>query len=394
MIAMNWDMCTDPRPIDGSGSLTFLRRFIVLFVIVGVFWHFYGDSFKDSGVSGVFEDIQSDIYQLNEHPVISNTIDWIEQEIRSLSGKVSETLQDQDSPDQLEKPELSAPSEHLFSIHNIELGDLRSDVEAEIGEPKRVTRNEYGVDWVTYHQNYQHFLMVAYDDDDRVNGLYTNQDLLTSSNGITFESTRDEVQSVLPEPLDALRKGLVNYEIQDNGEFHTFDIDQSYTTIFYDIHQNNTVTAILIIDKQLEKQKKNYFGKPSEELREGFEYQLFDLTNATRVKHGLHVLDWEESALETVRAHSQDMAANNYFSHTNLEGKSPFDRLTEDAVAYQRAGENLAAGQQSSIFAHEGLMNSQGHRENKLHNSYRTLAVGVAFNKDSLPYYTENYIAN
>ncbi|WP_188856015.1 CAP domain-containing protein [Oceanobacillus indicireducens] len=374
--------------------MTFLRRFIVLLLIVGLFWHFYGDSFKESGVGGVFENIQSDIYRIGEHPVVSNTIDWIGQEIRLLSDKVSETFQDQDSPIQLEKPELSAPSDHLFSIHSIELGDLRADVEAQIGEPERTTRNEYGVDWVTYHQNYQHFMMISYDDDDRVNGLYTNQDLLTSSNGITFESTREEVLSVLPKPLQTLRKGLVNYEIQDNGEFHTFEIDQSYTTIFYDVHQNNTVTAILIIDKQLEKQKKNYFGMPSEELREGFEYQLFDLTNAARVKHGLSVLDWEESALETVRAHSQDMAENNYFSHTNLEGKSPFDRLTEDAVAYQRAGENLAAGQQSSIFAHEGLMNSPGHRENKLHNSYRTLVVGVAFNKDSLPFYTENYIAN
>ncbi|MCF3944565.1 CAP domain-containing protein [Oceanobacillus alkalisoli] len=373
--------------------MAFLRRLIVLLVVVGLFWYFYGDSFKESGVSGVFQDIQSDIYRISEHPVVSNTVSWIDQEIRFLSGKVSESLRDQDTSSPLKQPDLSAPSDHLFSIHNIELGDTRADVEAQIGEPERATRNEYGVDWVTYHNNYQHFMMVAYDDHDLVSGLYTNQDLLTSSNGITFESTRDEVLSVLPKPLETIRKGLLNYEIQNNGEFHTFDIDESYTTIFYDVHQENKVTAILMIDKQLEKQKKNYFGMPSDELREGFEYQLFDLTNASRVKHGLSLLAWEDSALETVRAHSQDMAANNYFSHTNLEGMSPFDRLTEDAIAYRRAGENLAAGQQSSIFAHEGLMNSLGHRENKLQNSYQTLAVGVAFNEDSHPFYTENYIA-
>jgi uncharacterized protein YkwD len=55
------------------------------------------------------------------------------------------------------------------------------------------------------------------------------------------------------------------------------------------------------------------------------------------------------------------------------------------------AGENLAYGQFSSIFAHEGLMNSLGHRENILRKDYEYLGVGVAFNDESQPYYTENF---
>jgi uncharacterized protein YkwD len=68
--------------------------------------------------------------------------------------------------------------------------------------------------------------------------------------------------------------------------------------------------------------------------------------------------------------------------------------MKEDAVAFHTAGENLAYGQLSSIFAHEGLMNSLGHRENILRQDYEYLGVGVAFNDKSQPYYTQNYYAN
>ncbi len=268
------------------------------------------------------------------------------------------------------------------------------DVEAKLGEPKRASQNVYGTNWFSYHDNYRNFVMVSYDKDSKVNGIYTNQDLLSSTNGITFASTRDEVLATLPKPQKAIRKGFINYQIQDNGEYDLFEIDNCYVTIFYDIHQGSIISAILLIDKDLEDQKPSYFAKPSETLREGFEYQLFDLTNATRVKHGLSVLSWHEAARSTVRAHSADMAENQYFSHTNLEGQSPFDRLTRDAIAYRTAGENLATGQPNSIFAHEGLMNSLGHRENKLHRNYQSYVAGVAFDQDDQPFYTENYLGN
>ena len=60
------------------------------------------------------------------------------------------------------------------------------------------------------------------------------------------------------------------------------------------------------------------------------------------------------------------MAENAYFNHENLQGQSPFDRMREDDIAFSMAGENLAYRQFSSIFAHEGLMDSLGHRENIL----------------------------
>ncbi|WP_368483288.1 CAP domain-containing protein [Oceanobacillus sojae] len=136
------------------------------------------------------------------------------------------------------------------------------------------------------------------------------------------------------------------------------------------------------------------YSAGSEDLKKGFEYQLFDLTNATRVNHGLSVLEWNEEVRETARKHSTDMAENQYFNHTNLQGQSPFDRMEEDNISFTTAGENLAYGQLSSIFAHQGLTNSEGHRENILQDRFAELGVGVDFNNDNQPFYTENFLTN
>ena len=169
-------------------------------------------------------------------------------------------------------------------------------------------------------------------------------------------------------------------------------MDQSYVTIFFDKHEENTVTAVQIISEGLEKQKENFYGDGNSGLKEGFEFQLFDLTNATRVEHGLHPLSWDDHVKITARDHSADMAINQYFDHTNLKGESPFDRMEEDQISFRTAGENLAAGQISSIFAHEGLMNSIGHRENILQKDFESLGVGVAFDSNEKPYFTQNFV--
>ncbi|RKQ34708.1 CAP domain-containing protein [Oceanobacillus halophilus] len=375
-----------------------IRNMLVLLLIAFALWHFYGDTFEQTGVQGVFQEMRTDVNEIKENPQVIAAVDTLKQDFQLLMGKLrdfqSERSENEDSNEPAtEKPQLKAPSDQSFSIHNIEIGDNRSNVEEQAGEPKRSTLNEYGVDWVSYHENYQNFFMAAYDEHDQVVGLYTNQDLLSSTDGIIFENdTRDTVLSTFDEPLKAIRKGFVNYQIQDTDEYNMFLIDNNYVTIFYDKHENSTITAVQIISGELEKQKDKYFADPKGDLKEGFEYQLFDLTNAARVHHGLSVLSWEEGLRETARDHSADMADNNYFGHTNLEGQSPFDRMEEDDIVFRMAGENLAAGQPSSIFAHEGLMNSLGHRENILKNEFDGLAVGVAFNEDAQPFYTENFL--
>lgn len=374
------------------------RRFVLFIVLISLGWFIFEEDLESLKDHAVYENIKSNFNSWKESPEIVSALDLLQTEIDQLLEELNQTLNSSES-DQIqqdsveaEKPALDTPVSHTFSIHNIELGASKTEVEELAGMPERSTRNEYGVNWYTYHENYQNFFMVAYDQNDRVNGLYTNQDLISSKQGVVMNSPKNTVLEQLGEPLTAIQKGFVSYQIQNNGEYHLFQFNDSYITIFYDKHEGDSVTAIQIISEDLEQQKNKYYSDASEVLKEGFEFQLFDLTNAARVEHGFSPLSWDDHVKETARDHSSDMALNEYFDHTNLEGQSPFDRMEEDNITFRAAGENLAAGQLSSIFAHEGLMNSLGHRENILQTEFESLGVGVAFDSESRPYFTENFL--
>jgi len=298
-----------------------------------------------------------------------------------------------DEQSQTKALELSQPEAQTFSIGNIGIGDKREQVEEDLGEPARETTNEYGLQWSSYHDNYQNFLMVTYDQQDTVQGLYTNQDLVAAQNDITLGTTKSQVHEELGEAENAIIHRGFNMQTNDDGEYDVYRIDGNYITIFYDVHENDEVTAMQIVEESLETDKNSPYADASEDLKEGFEYQLFDVTNAERAKRGLNVLDWNEEVRGTARKHSTDMADNHYFDHTNQQGQSPFDRMQEDGIAFMSAGENLAQGQPSSIYAHQGLMNSEGHRKNIVNDGFTELGVGVDFNEDNQPVYTENFLS-
>ena len=317
---------------------------------------------------------------------LSNTID------KALSSLTSKTAETEKSIPIAEKPVLDKPVKTQVSIHNIELGSPQEKVAAELGEPKSNSMNEYGTEWFTYHDGYQNFVMVSFDEKQTVNAIYTNDDLISSTAGIKYGSLKSTVRETFGEPIKEIRKGLNIYMLQETEGFDVFKSGDTYTYVFYDLHQNDKVTAIQLINDSLEKKKTGIYAGGDAKLRNGFELQLFDLTNAARVRHGLSILKWESNVAGTARKHSDDMADNDYFSHENKQGKSPFDRMKDDGVSFRGAGENLAYGQSSSIFAHEGLMNSEGHRENILLDTYSHLGTGVSFNEKLQPYYTENFL--
>ncbi|PLT29425.1 CAP domain-containing protein [Peribacillus deserti] len=374
-----------------------MRKLLFLVLIAGVCWYMVHDKYPNFDINDAVGQFQSELTALKDDPDFSNLIDRLSDDINQLGVQLNESIKqlpqnkEEIKSTLLEKPALSAPSAQIFSIYNIELGDKKAEVEKELGQAKRSTYNEYGVKWYAYHKNYQHFLMVSYDKSNEVVGLYTNQDLISSSKGIKLGTPKDKVLKELGKPMDRLQKGLVYYLLPKERDYDLFLLGDSYTTVFYDKHQKNTVTAIQMIKKDIEREKEDFYTEGNKQLEEGFEYQLFDLTNAARVQHGQPVLTWDSQVKGTAQKHSKDMAVNSFFDHTNLKGQSPFDRMEEDHITYRSAGENIAYGQLSSIFAHEGLMNSLGHRENILKPDFRLLGVGVAFNSESQPYYTENF---
>lgn len=372
---------------------------LILILTIGAYissplWEEYADNYIDTSfLEKIDKQVLSSKNFLKEQPLVASSIETIQTALATLPSQLIEEKNKllADPIEKLDKPTLATPTDGLFSVHNIEIGDEKEKIETQFGTPQRETANEYGTTWHTYHTNYQNFFMVSYDSTDKVNGLFTNNDLIASTLGIKLNSSKDSVRIALGDPLTYIKKGNINYMMNKTEESDTYLTEHVYVTVFYDLHENDTVTAIQILSENLEQEKSSIYAESSTLLQEGLELQLFDLTNAARVHHGVQAVNWDSLVQLTAYDHSQDMATQNYFSHTNLKGESPFDRMTDDGISYRVAGENLAYGQPSSVFAHEGLMNSIGHRENLLKPEFSLLGIGVAFNAENQPYYTQNF---
>lgn len=100
------------------------------------------------------------------------------------------------------------------------------------------------------------------------------------------------------------------------------------------------------------------------------------LVNRERTSRGLKPLAMNNRARLVARTYSTDMFGRGYFSHINPEGKNPFDRMRAGNVVFEVAGENLALAPTLQL-AHDGLMNSPGHRANILNPEYTTVGIGI-----------------
>lgn len=82
-------------------------------------------------------------------------------------------------------------------------------------------------------------------------------------------------------------------------------------------------------------------------------------------------------------AHAVDMATNNYFSHTGLDGSQPWDRMTRAGYNWRAAGENIAAGYTTVRATVDGWLKSPGHCKNIMSASFAEVGVGYGYNAGS-----------
>lgn len=106
------------------------------------------------------------------------------------------------------------------------------------------------------------------------------------------------------------------------------------------------------------------------------EARMLELVNQERAREGLRPLLPDPQSRDVARAHSQDMFARGYFSHVTPDGKDPFDRLRGAGVRFLTAGENLALARTLPM-AHQGLMDSPGHRANILRPQFGRVGIGI-----------------
>jgi uncharacterized protein YkwD len=84
--------------------------------------------------------------------------------------------------------------------------------------------------------------------------------------------------------------------------------------------------------------------------------------NNYRVEKELDELTWHSGLYEVALLHNEDMISNHYFSHTNLVGETPGNRLNNEGYTYISVGENLAKGHFTAESVLAGWLNSPEHR--------------------------------
>lgn len=123
------------------------------------------------------------------------------------------------------------------------------------------------------------------------------------------------------------------------------------------------------------------------------EQEVFRLVNEVRAQYGLSALSWANDLANVARAHSRDMINRNFFSHTNPDGYSPFDRLRNNGISYRTAAENIAYGQRTAQAVMDAWMNSSGHRANILNANVKEIGVGAATSSSGTIYWTQLFVA-
>ncbi|WP_444692233.1 CAP domain-containing protein [Hydrogenophaga sp.] len=86
-------------------------------------------------------------------------------------------------------------------------------------------------------------------------------------------------------------------------------------------------------------------------------------------------LAWNDALFSAAARHSTDMAVNNYFSHTGLDGRTASQRIAAEGYAWSWVGENIAAGQTSVSTVMSGWLASAGHCANIMRAEYQHVGV-------------------
>jgi uncharacterized protein YkwD len=115
------------------------------------------------------------------------------------------------------------------------------------------------------------------------------------------------------------------------------------------------------------------------------ENDLLAQVNSFRASRGLATLFVSDTLTSAAKWMAVDMATQNYFQHTSLDGRSPTQRMADAGYpAFQTwAGEDLAAGYTTAAEVLNGWINSPAHLAVLTNPAYRAIGIGRAYSAGS-----------
>lgn len=105
--------------------------------------------------------------------------------------------------------------------------------------------------------------------------------------------------------------------------------------------------------------------------------------NSYRASNGKGALTACKSLSRASQGHSEDMRNKNYFSHTGLNGSSPWKRSCDACYSLgcgptTAMAENIAAGNTTGLGTFNQWKASSGHNTNMLNGNFKVIGIGRA----------------
>lgn len=86
-------------------------------------------------------------------------------------------------------------------------------------------------------------------------------------------------------------------------------------------------------------------------------------------------ITWSSQLEQAALVHSNDMYANNYFSHAAQDGSKAGDRIDAAGYHWRTYGENIALGYRNERDVVQGWLQSPGHCKNIMNKAYKEMGV-------------------
>ncbi len=246
------------------------------------------------------------------------------------------------------------------------MGMSHTELVATLGEPQRKDLSQFGFYWYIYNKDYKDYIQVGVADQKVVAlSVYSRHWIINQGGRVAV----GQFKSSLP----------------------TGNFDQKFKVVYYyDQHVGSDFKLLAY-----EVLPTDRYTQPSysDEVLGAWEKEVFDQTNVLRsVEGGLPPFIWSSVSSRSAKKHSEDMAKQDYFSHTSLSGLSMGTRMENEGIDYSYAAENIAAGYFGSSAVTFGWWNSLSHKGNILGRSVN-LGVGIDYSASTQyrTYFTQDF---
>ncbi|MFC3040219.1 CAP domain-containing protein [Virgibacillus xinjiangensis] len=284
------------------------------------------------------------------------------------------------------------------------MGKPTAELEEQMGDPDRRDDSPYGYTWWVYTDQASHYLQFAIEEQKIISVYAIGKEVDIEPVSIGDSYTQVSEHFSFTEQV-SYQDGLSSYTFHLSPE----DLqkrplakisDDLYVQAYFDTFTDQLSSIrimngdVLLTHRPYQVEYRGSLPEEPEltdqqwtEIEKGMEQQVFDITNIIRHQFEKSLVRWEENVSEVAYGHSKDMAEQDYFSHTSLNGDGLKERLALLDIPYMAAGENIAAQYPDAPSAMHGWLNSEGHRQALLNEDYTHLGVGVYHF-----HYTQNFI--